>query len=202
MIIDFCHSFKDYNDILNFYGIWEYICPKCGAKHCLHRHARYPRYLTVWEDDALKEERLEILRLQCGSCKSTHAILTMDMIPFFIYSIQAFLKLTSGCLAEDGSVPKTEARTGVSFQLLYRFLAVFLEYRERILLFLRAQCLWTGAVVPTSADTMPFLLGHPPPWPQAQYFKEFLAPLFLHRRSTASCPLVFGCRMPCQDTPT
>jgi len=202
MIIDFCHSFKDYNEILQFYGIWEYSCPVCGAKHRFHRHASYTRYLTLWDGDCLREECLQILRLQCGSCQTTHAILTMDMIPFCIYSVQTFLEMTARCLDEDGSVPKTEARTGASFQLLYRFLAIFLEYRERILLFLRLQCLWTGSVAPSPTDTMPFLLFHPPPWPQAQYFKEFLSPLFLHRRNTASYPLVFGCRLPGQATPT
>lgn len=202
MIIDFCHSFKDYNDILNFYGIWEYTCPKCGAKHCFHRHASYHRYLTLWEGGCLKEECLKILRLQCGSCKSTHAILTMDMIPFCIYSIQAFLALAAGCLDEGSSVPKTEVRTGVSFQLIYRFLRLLREYRQRLLLFLHSQYLWTDTVCPSDREILAFLMVHPPPWPQASYFREFLSPLFLHRRNTVSYPLVFGCRMPGQDTPT
>ena len=202
MIIDFCHSFKDYNDILNFYGIWEYTCPVCGAKHRFHRHASYSRYLTLWEENSLREECMEILRLQCGSCQTTHAILTMDMIPFCIYSIYAFLMLAAECLKKDSSVPKTENRTGVSFQLLYRFLALLQEYRERLLLFLRAQCLWTGSAAPSSRDILTFLLADLPPWPQGQYFKEFLSPLFLHRRDTASYPLRFGYRLSVQATPT
>ena len=202
MIIDFCHSFKDYNEILQFYGIWEYSCPVCGAKHRFHRHASYTRYLTLWDGDCLREECLQILRLQCGSCQTTHAILTMDMIPFCIYSIHAVLMLAAECLKEGGSVPKTEARTGVSFQLLYRFLLILQQYRERLLLFLRSQCLWTEQVHPSAGEIPAFLLIHPTPWPQAQYFREFLHPLFLRRRNTVSYPLVFGCRFPRQETPT
>ena len=196
MIIDFCHSFNNYNEILDFYGIWDYTCPKCGAKHSFHRHARYPRYLTLWDDGALKEERLDILRLQCGSCKSTHSILTMDMIPFCIYSFQAFLALVGNCLEAEGSVLKTEDCTGVSFQLLYRFLAVFQEYRERLILFLRTRLLWTDATQPSCGWISQTLLMHPPPWVQAHYFKDNASPLFLHRHNTVSYPLVFGSHQP------
>ena len=103
MIIDFAHSFKDYDEILSFYGVWDYECPnpECRAKqHPMRRHARYERSLVLWDADAgrLKEERMEILRLKCCSCGSTHAVLTMDIIPFFAYSIQAFLVLVSLCI--------------------------------------------------------------------------------------------------------
>lgn len=196
MIIDFCHSFKDYNEILDFYGIWDYACPKCGAKHRFHRHARYPRYLTLWDDGVLKEERLDILRLQCGSCKSTHSILTMDMIPFCIYSLQTFLALVGECVSVGSSVPKTADSTGLSFQLLYRFLVIFQEYRERLTLFLRAILLWTDAPQPSPEWISRILLMHPPPWPQAHYFKENASPLFLRRHNTVSYPLIFGSYQP------
>ena len=106
MIIDFTHSFKDYDEILNFYGIWDYDClnPECGARqHPMRRHAKYERSLVLWDASArrLKEERMEILRLKCSSCDTTHAVLTLDIIPFFEYSIYAFLALVSLCMEED-----------------------------------------------------------------------------------------------------
>lgn len=84
MIFDFEHSFKDYYEILNFYGIWDCSCPVCGASRSMHRHGKYHRNLILWEDGQLLETCGEILRLQCRSCRSTHAVLTMDMIPFFL----------------------------------------------------------------------------------------------------------------------
>lgn len=203
MIIDFCHSFKDYDVILNFYGIWNYSCPKCLAKHCLHRHAKYSRYLLLWaEDGGLQGEQMELLRLKCSSCGSTHAILTMDMIPFCIYSVQAFLALVSLCMQEDRSVLKTEEQTGVSYQLLYHFLAVFHEYRQHLILFLRSCSFWEKANQPMARDILSFLWRHHPPWPQSAFFRTACSPLFLRRHSTVAYPLLFGSRFPDFASPT
>lgn len=202
MIIDFCHSFKDYYEILDFYGIWDYSCPKCGAKHSLHRHAKYSRYLIRWEDGVFLNEEMDILRLRCTSCETTHAILTMDIIPFGIYSIQAVLALVSLCMQADSSVPKTEALTKVPYQLLYRFLQIFHQYREHLLSFLRLVGLWENDKPPMSRALLSALLSQPPPWPQSAFFKMFGSPLFLKRQNTVTYPLLFGCRLPYSPPPT
>lgn len=207
MIIDFTHSFKDYDEILNFYGIWDYECPnpECRAKqHPLRRHAKYTRNLILWDsqDSRLKEKQIDILRLKCCSCGTTHAVLPMDAIPFFVYSIQAFLALLSLCLEEDGSVPQTEKETGVSFQLLYRFLRLFREYTGMLMLLLRREALWEGEEKLSRGQLLSRLSGKAPPWPQSSFFQCFRTPLFLHRRSTVSYPLRFGAAMPGCSTPT
>lgn len=201
MIIDFTHSFKDYSEILDFYGVWDYECPnpQCRAKqHPMRRHARYERSLVLWDADVgrLKEERMEILRLKCCSCGSTHAVLPMDIIPFFAYSNQVFLALLSLCMEKKGSVLRTEEKTGVSCQLLYRFLLIFHEYAEKLMLFLRMEALWEGEGRPLESRILPLLLGKSPPWPQSRFFQKFRFPLFLHRKSTVSYPLRFGSAMP------
>ena len=201
MIIDFTHSFKDYNEILNVYGVWDYECPnpECRAKqHPMRRHARYERSLVLWDADAgrLKEGRMEILRLKCCSCGSTHAVLTLDIIPFFSYSIQAFLALLSLCMAEKSSVPRTAEKTDVSCQLLYRFLQIFHEYTEKLTLFLRMEALWEGDCKLPESRILPMLYAKSPPWPQSCFFQRFRSPLLLHRKSTVSYPLRFGSAMP------
>lgn len=192
MIIDFSHSFKDYREILDFYGIWECSCPKCGAKHSLHRHAKYSRNLIVWESNHPMEERLEILRLQCGSCGSTHAILTPDIIPFGIFSLETFLALITLCLGPESSVLKIEQKTGISYQLLYRFLLIFREFQGKLILFLRREDLWSHADHPLLRELLLILHSQPPPWLSSCFFAQFQTPLFLHRHSTASYPLLFG----------
>ena len=194
MIIDFSHSFKDYHEILSFYGVWDYECPnpECRARnHPLRRHAKYERGLVLWdaENRMPKDVRLEILRLKCSSCGKTHAVLTMDMIPFFSYSIYAFLALIAMCMEPGGSVLRTEEKTGVSCQLLYRFLAVFHEYAQLLMLFLES--LWGRPGQPLDRQAISLLGSQPPPWPGSRFFWRFHAPLFLHRRSTAAYPLVF-----------
>lgn len=201
MIIDFNFSFKDYEDILNFYGVWDYECPdpECGAKnHPMRRHAKYGRGLVLWDPETctLKEERVTLLRLICCSCGKTHAVLTGDMIPFFIYSIQAFLALVCLCMGPESSVLETEEKTGVSYQLLYRFLRIFHEYIERLSLFLRLESMWDGQSKPLDSQLFPMLKAQPPPWPSSLFFIHFRSPLFLNRRSTVSYPLLFGVALP------
>lgn len=197
MIIDFRHSFKDYDEILNFYGIWDYECPnpECGAKlHSLHRHARYERNIILWDPETcgLRDERMEILRLKCSSCGTTHAVLTSDIIPFFAYSIHALLALLSLCTEPGCSVPQTEKETGISYQMLYRFLLIFHEYTAQLMLFLRLEKLWDAAGQPLDRQLLPLLSRKPPPWFQSSFFRRFRIPVFLHRRSTVSYPLRFG----------
>ena len=201
MIIDFRYSFKDYDDILNFYGIWDYECPNpdCGAKsHPMRRHATYGRGLIWWDPETceLKEERMTLLRLRCFSCGTTHAVLTGDMIPFFIYSIQVFLFLVCLCMEPEGSVLKAEEKTGVSYQLLYRFLKIFHEYAQRLSLFLRLLGMWDGLSQPLNSQLLPLLKEQPPPFPSSGFFAHFQIPLFLNRRSSVSYPLLFGAVLP------
>lgn len=145
---------------------------------------------------------MELLRLKCSSCNSTHAILTMDMIPFCIYSLQAVLALISLCMQDGGSVPKTEEKTGVSYQLIYRFLTIFHEYRQPLLLFLRISRLWEDSMAPMARSILSFLHHQPLPWPQADFFGIIHMPLFLHRRNTVIYPLIFGSRLPRHGLPT
>lgn len=144
------------------------------------------------EEGCLSETRGKILRLQCSSCESTHAILTMDIIPFFIYSMAAFQALIELCLGLDGSVPKTEEQTGVSYQLLYRFLMIFNEYREKLSILLRQESLWDSSANPLPREVLAILSAQPPPKIETAFFRTFRTPLFLHRRSTVSYPLRFG----------
>lgn len=191
MIIDFGHSFKDYDEILNFRGIWDCSCPKCGAGHSMHRHGKYSRHLICWEEGRLLETDGEILRLKCSSCHSTHAVLTMDIIPFFSYSLPAFLALLGLCLQPDGSVPKTERKTGVSYQMLYRMFFIFREYHERLMLLLRRESLWNAAGHPLLRQLLPLLWQKSPPWMQSAFFRAYRSPVFLHRRTTDTFPLYF-----------
>ena len=192
MIIDFEHSFKNYDEILNFYGIWNCSCPRCGAGHSMHRHGKYRRNLICWKDGQLLETSGDILRLQCGSCGCTHAVLTMDMIPFFSYSLPAFLPLITLCMQPGGSVLKTEQYAGVSYQLLYRMLMIFHDYHERLTLLLRREGLWEASTHPFPRKLLLLLGQQPPPWMQSAFFQAFRSPVFLHRRITGTFPLSFG----------
>ena len=135
---------------------------------------------------------MKILRLKCSSCGMTHALLTMDIIPFSAYSIQAFLALIAMCMEPQGSVLRTGEKTGVSYQLLYRFLLIFHEFRQQLSLFLRLETLWESPAQPQESQLLALLKAQPPPWPGSRFFARFHTPLFVHRQSSDSYPLVYA----------
>lgn len=110
----------------------------------------------------------------------------------FLYSIPAFLALIGLCLQPDGSVPKAERDTGVSYQQLHRMLLIFHEYRERLTLLLRRESLWNAASNPLLRQLLPLLDQKFPPWLQSAFFQAYCSPAFLHRRIAGAFPHYFG----------
>ena len=157
MIIDFLHTCNTYHEILQFYGVWNYRCPKCHAKHSLHRHATYRRYLLTFDHDTIESSRLEILRLKCSSCGTTHAILTSDMIPFLVYSYSCILTLLESVCGQKSSVCRAQYKTGISYQTLYRFFLLLREYCAKISLLLRSHTVWNKENNP-DVSQIPFCL--------------------------------------------
>ena len=125
MFIDLKHTYKSYQEIIDNYGKWEFICPKCKAYGHFQRHGIYSRFLCVIEDDCIVEQRLQILRLKCKACQSTHAVLTTDMIPGFVYSFSLMLDIIRSVLVESVPVLKKEKETSISFQMIYHFLQLW-----------------------------------------------------------------------------
>lgn len=72
-------------------------------------------------------------------------------------------------LCMEGSVPQTEEKTGVSIQLLYRFLEIFQECSGKIMLFLRQEGLWKEEGKLLYRRLFPLLCAKSPPWPQSSF---------------------------------
>ena len=132
MLIDFNHTYHSYQQIAGHYGVWEYACPKCKKEGQLRRHASYERFLCVLEKDKIEERKISILRLRCGACGSTHAILTWDMVPFCIYSLSVMLTIIKNVFIQKQPVLEKEAQTGISFQVIYRFLWLWKSYMQAV----------------------------------------------------------------------
>ncbi len=125
MIIDFTVNFNDYNDkILKNYNIINYTCPKCGAKHSLTRHGCYERnVLLIDELGNIEDKRMVVLRVKCSSCKTTHAILPNDIIPYCIYSFSFILKVLAAYYSEQHKVEEICSNFCICFQVLYMFIS-------------------------------------------------------------------------------
>ncbi len=130
MLIDLTHTYDSYHEILDHYGRWDCICPKCEIKGKMHRHAFYERFLCVLDKGHVVDRKLNILRLKCEACGSTHAVLTMDMIPFYIYSFSLILDIVRSVLVQKMPVLKKEKESSISFQTIYRFICLWQLYFE------------------------------------------------------------------------
>lgn len=204
MIIDFCHTFNTYDEILSFYGMWDYSCPnpQCHARHSLIRHGSYHRYLLTDPTEPSATQHMAILRLKCKSCGCTHAVLTADMVPYLIHSCSCILNLLEEAFGSQGSVKKTVNRTNLSHQTLYHFLRIFSRYLEKLELLLRSMGQWKSVCTAKSQDILPLLLKYPPPLFQSLFFEQYRMPLLLSRRSTVSCPFFIGARLSENESPT
>ena len=197
MIIDFKHSYKDYyKEVVKNKTQWKcYKCPNpdCGAEGCFTRHASYDRHLVVWEEGELQDQCMQILRLRCTSCGTTHAILPWDAIPFWQFSVQAVLVLLSMSLdGGESHVTKTADETLVPYQVLYRFLSVFQKYVARLSLLLRQMAYWTEKKAPSVYEAVALCLSDVPPFPQMGFFLANRLPLFLNRRNTGAFRFFVG----------
>ena len=138
MIIHFQTNLKDYvENISNRYKDFDYICPKCGAKHTWRRHGFYERHILYLEDHYLHDHSLKVLRLQCTSCNSTHAILPNNTIPYSIYCLSAFLQITSEVLIHNHSLSQVACHYNISYQLISYFIKRIMSFENECKLVLK-----------------------------------------------------------------
>lgn len=83
-------SQNQYNKIIRSLDFDSLDCPKCHY-HGLIVHAYYDRHIDIFN----RKHTIRILRLICPSCKSTHAILIEDMIPYSIASFDLIVDILS-----------------------------------------------------------------------------------------------------------
>lgn len=153
MIIDFTINFNTYeNKILTAKRLYPYTCPKCGSKHALTRHATYQRNISYFKENYLYNDTLTILRLKCGSCHSTHAILPNDIIPYCIYSYCAIIKILTEYYVKKKSVLLMSNTYSVSFQLIYAFIHRFLAFLKACTLVLRVNHVLTAIDTPSAKE--------------------------------------------------
>lgn len=129
MIIDFNINCNTYDKkILNNYSFLNYECPKCNAKHSLVRHGVYIRNIVYINNGVIHEEKMNILRVKCSSCNSTHAILPNDVIPYCVYAYSYVFQILYEHFLHGDSVLSIASKYNVSFQLIYYFISKFRDF--------------------------------------------------------------------------
>jgi transposase len=192
MIIEFRVFSKDYKEkIFDCYHSFEYTCPKCGAKARFHRHGTYSRWVAYLSTSGcIVFETLEILRLKCQSCNSTHSILPGDIIPFQVYSLPVVLFLCEQILLHKNSIRNTVNKTKCTIKTIYQKLKLLTQNLTLIEFYLRQMSLYTAASSISLTQALTFLLL--PTMKFSSYFHCHGHPIFLNRRNTISYPLYYA----------
>jgi hypothetical protein len=77
-------------------------------------------------------EYIEIKRIMCLSCKTTHAVMPGDIIPYKLLSLLVLLSILILFFVEKMPVLKIVAEFGFSFQFIYCALGSFRMHASRM----------------------------------------------------------------------
>jgi len=71
---------KNYNDFVNELNMFSLVCanPECGVHGDCVKHGFYVRFVKTAEP----KQSLKVLRVRCKSCKATHALLPIFIVPY------------------------------------------------------------------------------------------------------------------------
>jgi hypothetical protein len=103
-------------------------CPKCPAIGRFNLHGSYHRHVLSFNTRELVHKYIEIKRIMCLSCKTTHAVMPGDIIPYKLLSLIVVLFVLSLLYSAKMPVLKIAVEWGFSFQFIYSTLAAFCKH--------------------------------------------------------------------------
>ena len=138
MIHDFLQTCNSYDrEIYNREYFKATPCPKCPAVGRFKMHGTYSRHAIYYELNVLKCELLEIKRIKCVSCGTTHAVLPGDIIPYKALSLLVLMSIIISYYLDKKPVLKIAERIGFSFQYIYTAIRTFLLHMNNIAMHFR-----------------------------------------------------------------
>jgi len=133
MILDFSQICNTYDK--NLYTKDSFAatpCPKCPAVGRFKLHGSYQRHALYFADNKLIFKKMDIQRIICKSCKSTHAVMPGDLIPYKLLTLYVVILVFTGCIVEKKPVLSLAEKYGFSFQFIYYCLLTFAMHRNHI----------------------------------------------------------------------
>lgn len=111
-------------------------CPACGSAGNLHIHSYYGRNLIDFINGHAFHHDITIMRIQCDSCGSTHAILPDFIIPYSSYSLFFILQVLGWYFLRLCSIEKLCEKFSITPKQLYKWVSLFHEHKALWLGFL------------------------------------------------------------------
>ena len=104
------------------------VCPKCGAVGCFKPFTDYTRGM-IYIDNGIRTETIIVVdRVQCSSCKSTHALLADFLIPYGSYTLRFILHVLRAYFHRSCTVEALCEQFSIAIATLYKWKDLFLEH--------------------------------------------------------------------------
>jgi len=165
MITDYRYSHTTYSN-LKKEDLCEYDCPNptCGARRSTKYYSHYERHVISLTADVLsaildvdtqqtgidlqalcdtsselyKDTILDIYRVKCQSCDTTHAILPGDVVPYRQYGLFTMLAVVKVMYHRECSIEKIAEHLQLSWQYMLGLLKQWISHLHAVALIMRA----------------------------------------------------------------
>ena len=104
------------------------VCPNCGAIGCCKPFASYTRVMIYIDNGVRTETIIVVDRVQCNSCKSTHALLADCLIPYGSYTLRFILHVLKAYFHRSCTVEALCEQFSIAISTLYKWRDLFLEH--------------------------------------------------------------------------
>jgi len=176
----------------------EYDCPNtdCGAKQSTKYYSHYKRHVVSLDIDVIiailgeegridtemiqgmtshlfSDKLLDVFRVKCDSCKTTHAILPGDVVPYRQFSLLTMLAIVKVVCHRKETIEKTARHLRLSWQYMLALLNQWTSHLSNMALLMRAvyQEHINELTVDAGKKILGFVCGHRDSFPQ-NYQKE------------------------------
>jgi len=181
MLYDSSHICKTYNK--DFYTREFFLntaCPACGSIGRFNLHGFYRRYVVYFKERRLIHKQIDIKRVMCRSCKTTHAVLPIDIIAYRLLSLFVFLFVLFSFYLKKTPVLALADKFGFSFQFIYSVLHSFWKHMDLIHLFFRMAVPAQAPLTPSPTKLLKLIGAFKPRMKfQYDYISENKRPCFM-----------------------
>jgi len=163
MITDYRYTHTTYSQLTKE-DLNEYDCSKCGAKESTKYYSHYERRVISLTSDVIAEifkseigqtginteafddiaselftdTHLDIFRVKCESCNTTHAILPGDVVPYRRFSLLSMLAIVKVVYHREHSIEETAKYLQLSWQYMLSLLKQWISHLHSMALLMRA----------------------------------------------------------------
>ena len=140
MVYDFQRICKTYDiKIYNkeYFKFTACPAPKCGAIGKFKMHGSYFRHALYFLKGKIIHKYMEIKRIRCKSCKTTHAVMPRDIIPYNTITFFIFICILVLFYVKGVSVLKIVKIRDFSFQFIYTVINTFKTHENNIRQYIR-----------------------------------------------------------------